>query len=175
MIIVFLILLALSTLALIVGMIKPNWVVFWSKKKTRKSVLLYFIPFFLFGILFIGTMHLPKSASKTPLTAADKLEKEAIKANFVKMSKNVNQYIGTKVYATGKITSVDYKGLASKYPTFMLSQKESNGYGIYYVYNMKNVKGLKDGDTVKIYGTIKGTDKLGFIPSIAATIVKKEK
>jgi len=102
-----------------------------------------------------------------------KLKKEAIKADFVQLNGHESEFENKKVYAIGEISVVDYKNVMDDFPSFLLSQKEGNGYGVYHITNMLSIKDLKDGDTVKIYGCIEGVDKTS-APKIVATVIEKQ-
>lgn len=103
----------------------------------------------------------------------DKLEKEAVKADFVSLNGNTEQNFGLRVFAEGKISVVDYNSVMDVFPSFMLSQEEGDGYGIYHVSNALSVPDLKDGDYVKVYGLVDGTNNVGMI-KILATVVELE-
>lgn len=102
-----------------------------------------------------------------------KLKEEATKADFIQINGHEDELVNKKVYAEGKISVVDYEKVMDLFPSFLLSQKEGDGYGVYHVTNVLNVPDLKDGDTVKVYGTLKGKDKTGG-PKINATIIEKQ-
>lgn len=104
----------------------------------------------------------------------EKLKKEAVKADFVKLNGNSKDNKDLKVFAEGKVSTVDYKNVMDVFPSFTLTQEEGNGFGIYHITNVLSVEGLKDGDTVKIYGTVdEETSKDGSI-KINATIIEKK-
>lgn len=102
----------------------------------------------------------------------EKLKKEAIKADFVKLNGHAAENKGLKVFAEGKISVVDYERKMDLFPSFMIAQKEGNGFGMYHVANLLDIKDLKDGDSVRIYGSIDGTDQTG-ITRIVATVIEK--
>jgi hypothetical protein len=102
-----------------------------------------------------------------------KLKAEAVKASFVELNGHTSEFKNKKVYAEGKVSNVDYKKVVDIFPSFVLSQKEGNGYGMYVISNMLEIKGISDGDKVKIYGVVDGTDKTGMI-KIVATIIEKQ-
>ncbi|EDT84662.1 hypothetical protein [Clostridium botulinum] len=101
----------------------------------------------------------------------EKLKKEAVEADFVKI--NAGKAKNMKVFAEGKISAVDNESKLDIFPSFMLTQKRENGYGVYHVRNVLSVQGLKDGDTVKIYGIVEEKDKETGMPIISATVIEK--
>lgn len=117
------------------------------------------------------TVSKPKEKSQEELN--QELKNQAVQANFVEINGHTSELKNKKVFAVGKISVVDYQDTMDVFPSFTLSQKESNGFGIYHITNALNIKGLKDGDNVKIYGTIDGMTK-DKMPKIIATIIEKQ-
>lgn len=103
----------------------------------------------------------------------EQLKKEAVKAEFVQLNSNIDKNKNLKVFAEGTISVVDYDNVMDVFPSFVLTQKEGEGSGMYHISNVLDVKGLKDGDNVKIYGVVNGTNDSGII-KISATIVEKK-
>ena len=56
------------------------------------------------------------------------------------------------------------------FPSFLLSQEEGNGFGVYHITNILSIEGLEDGDEVIIYGIVDST--IVAIPRIIATIIE---
>lgn len=103
----------------------------------------------------------------------EQLKKEAVKANFVELNGNDEEKNNLKVFAEGTISSVDYDCLIDIFPSFTLTQKENDGYGMYHIANLFGVEGLKDGDYVKVYGSVDGMSDTGLIKIVAIIIEKK--
>ncbi|EGO86269.1 hypothetical protein G8S49_11070 [Clostridium botulinum C] len=104
----------------------------------------------------------------------EKLKKEAVKADFVKINGHEKENANLKVFAEGKISCVDYKKVMDVFPSFSLKQKEGKGYGLYHITNLFSKEGFKDGDIVRIYGTVnKVKSKTGY-PKIIATVIEKK-
>lgn len=101
------------------------------------------------------------------------LKKEAIKADFVKLNGHNSENKNLKVFAEGKIGTVDYTNVMDDVPSFVLIQKEGDAFGNYHIKNILNVKDLKDGENVIIYGTVDGTDNMHKV-SIIATVIEKK-
>ena len=102
-----------------------------------------------------------------------KLKTEAVKADFVEINGHYDKVKARAVFAEGKITAVDYKNVMDLFPSFTLSQKEGDGYGMYHVRNVSDSKDLKDGDTVKVYGKI-GEPNASGMPTIMCTVIEKK-
>ena len=111
------------------------------------------------------------AAEPTQAELDQKLKSEAIKADFVTINGHTDENRDLKVFAEGKISVVDYQKVMDSFPSFLLSQKEDDGYGIYHISNMLSFPNLKDGDNVIVYGVLDGVDKSG-IPRIIATIIE---
>lgn len=103
----------------------------------------------------------------------EQLKKEAMQDNIVDINRHTDTLKGKKVFAIGQISTADYKNIMDNFPSFTLNQKEDNGYGIYHITNILSIKELKDGDNVKIYGTVDGNAKDGS-PKITATVIEKQ-
>lgn len=104
----------------------------------------------------------------------DKLKKDAVKAEFVKLNGNSDANKNLKVFAEGTISNVDYDKVNDIFPSFTLTQEEDGGgYGMYHILNILNVEGLKEGDYVKIYGVVDGENNMG-LTKISATIIEKK-
>ncbi|MCT4593186.1 MAG: hypothetical protein N4A57_02780 [Anaeromicrobium sp.] len=107
------------------------------------------------------------------------IKEEAVKADFIKLNGHTKENAKLPVFAEGEISCVDYENVMDVVPSFLLSQKEGDGYGIYHIANVPafigkdgNIK-LKDGDIVKIYGIVDAeTAKDGSIRIVATSIEK---
>lgn len=158
------------------------------KKKTKKPL----INAGLCIILFIISLSMPngtatqdkkiegkaaesKQVNKEKVSQEDlnnNLKKEAIKAEFTVLNGHNAEKADLKVFAEGEISAVDYNKVMDVFPSFLLSQKEGDGYGMYHISNLLDIKGLKNGDNVKVYGTVdKELSKDGII-KINATIIE---
>ncbi|WP_206153060.1 hypothetical protein [Clostridium cadaveris] len=104
----------------------------------------------------------------------EKLKKEAVKADFVKLNGHSKENKDLKVFAEGKISIVDYKNTMDLFPSFTLTQEEGTGVGMYHITNILSVEGLKDGDTVKIYGVVDEEPSKAGLIKITATIIEKK-
>jgi hypothetical protein len=113
----------------------------------------------------------PKEPTQEELN--EKLKLEATKADFVQLNGHEDNFKDKKLYAEGKISTVDYDKVMDLFPSFTLSQQEGTGYGMYHIVNILNVPNLKDGDTVKIYGTLDGKDTTG-MTKITSTVIEKK-
>lgn len=102
----------------------------------------------------------------------EQLKSECIKADFISLNGNTEQNKNLKVFVEGEISVVDYDSVMDLFPSFMISQKEGEGYGMYHITNVLSIPDLKDGDYVKIYGTVDGTNNVG-IPKIVSTVIEK--
>jgi len=85
--------------------------------------------------------------------AIDDLRTNAVKADFVEINGHYDQVKHKAVFAEGKVSAVSNSGI----PSFLLSQKEGSGWGIYYIVNTSSIVDLKSGDTVKVYGYVSDT------------------
>lgn len=103
----------------------------------------------------------------------NKLKEEAIKADFITLNGDVEENQGVKVFAEGTISVVDYERVMDIFPSFTLTQEEGDGFGIYHITNLLSIEGLKDGDYVKIYGTVDGRSDLGLV-KISAIVIEKQ-
>lgn len=103
----------------------------------------------------------------------DNLKKEAVKVDFIKVNGHEKENKDLKVYAEGKISIVDYKNKMDIFPSFVLTQNEGDGFGMYHITNILGIEGLKDGDQVKLYGTVSGEKNKAGMPIIITTIVEK--
>lgn len=103
----------------------------------------------------------------------EKLKKDAVKADFVKLNGHSNENADLKVFIEGEISCVDYQCVIDVFPSFLISQKEGEGFGMYHVTNIRSIKDLKDGDIVKVYGTVdKETSNDGMV-KINSTVIEK--
>lgn len=102
----------------------------------------------------------------------EELKKEAVKADFVELNGNIVGNKNLKVFAEGTISVVDYDRVMDIFPSFLLTQEEGEGFGIYHISNVLSVEGLKDGDKVKVYGVVDGENESGLI-KISATVIEK--
>ena len=102
----------------------------------------------------------------------EELKKEAVKADFVELNGNVEKNKSLKVFAEGTISVVDYDNVMDLFPSFLLTQEEGEGYGMYHITNILGIEGLKDGDIVKIYGVVDGKNDSGMV-KITATVIEK--
>lgn len=97
-----------------------------------------------------------------------KLKEEAVKADFVELGAD-NPPNGKSVYIDGEVSVL----MEDVIDQFTLTAKEGDGYGIYHIklINTTDIE-YSNGDTVRIYGTVKGKDE-GF-PLISATILEQK-
>lgn len=155
--------------------------------KVLKDKILVVLSIFIILVSFAGcsqssnsqetkkspTKIMTKLKGKSQDQLNQELKNQSVQANFVEINGHTSELKNKKVFAVGKISVVDYQGAMDVFPSFILSQKESNGFGMYHITNVLSVKGLKDGDNVKIYGTIDGTAK-DSMPKIIATVIEKQ-
>lgn len=124
-----------------------------------------------------STNSTQSQASKNEPTQEElnaKLKSEAVKADFVTINGHESEVSGKKVFSEGQISAVDNEGKYDLFKGFTISQKEGDGFGIYYVYNLTDDKSFENGDQVKIYGTVnKEKSKLGMSVIVATVIEKK--
>lgn len=158
----------------------------------KKKNIVFLICFILICFIFVGcgsskaTSSARKSNESSTSTKAPskknqptqaelntKFKAEAIKADLVQINEYEDAYKNKKVYVEGKVYAVNYEGDINEVPNFTLWQLEGNGYGVYTIINHINVKGLKHGDTVKVWGTLEGKSKSG-APNIVAAIIERE-
>ena len=154
--------------------------------KKKVSVLMVLLLMILVGCSNEKSKNSNKKESETIITnnqtnkvtekenPSEKLKKEAIKAEFVKINGHEKANENLKVYAEGKISVVDYEKKLDVFPSFILSQEEDKGFGVYHISNILGKEGLKDGDEVKIYGVVSGEKNKSGMPVILATIIEKK-
>ena len=107
-----------------------------------------------------GTEEVGKSNNKekTQEQINQELREKAIRADFTVINSE-EETDGLAVFAEGEISVVDYKGSIDidVFPSFLLSQEEGDGFGVYHISNILSVDGLEDGDEVIVYGTVDST------------------
>lgn len=103
----------------------------------------------------------------------EQLKKNAVKAVFAEINGQYDKVKGKAVFAEGKVSGLNNKNTLNVFSNFTLSQSEGNGVGIYHIRNVSEMKDLKDGDTVVVYGKIDEPLESG-MPSIVAWIIEKK-
>jgi hypothetical protein len=117
----------------------------------------------------------PEEKEPTQEEINEKIKKEAVKADFVRLngheSEPKNKYL--RVFIEGEISNVRYEYTdIDPFPHFLISQKEKDGYGLYHITNILNIKNLKDGDKVKVYGVVEGKTK-DYSIKVSAPVIEK--
>lgn len=117
-----------------------------------------------------------ESAKKGP--TQEEIDKEtkskAVQSNFVEINGHEAEMKDKIVFAEGQISAVDNSGTVELFKGFTLSQKEGNGYGMYYVYNFTSDTSFKDGDIVKVYGSVYESKSTLGMPIIVGTVIEKK-
>jgi len=146
----------------------------------------------ILSILLTGLMVLAlvgcgsnNKAEKTTKVEETKVEVKEInkneyeKADFVKFNLPEQEYfkmVGTKVYIEGEASSIDLEGkIFAKSPNLIVSQKESNGFGMYGVegYSIRDADiDINQKDNVRVYGII-FDQKINGMPTILVDKIEK--
>lgn len=101
----------------------------------------------------------------------NKVKVEAVKADFVKV--NAGEMNNKSVFTEGQVSSINKDQVM---PTFTLTVKGENGYGMYSILciDKEYIKNINNGDNVKVYGKVDGKDSTG-MPKITGNIIEKLK
>lgn len=142
-------------------------------KKKYLSILLIFL--LLISLVACGNddseVEEPiEKVEDEPIEEEESIKDTAIEADFIEIN-GKEEANGMRVFAEGEISNVDYDNVMDVLPSFLLSQKEGDGYGMYHITNAISLEGLEDGDIVIIYGLVDGTSDSG-MPRIIATIIE---
>lgn len=117
-----------------------------------------------------------ESVKKGP--TQEEIDKEtkskAVQANFVEINGHEAELKDKVVFAEGQISAVDNSGSVELFKGFALSQKEGDGYGMYYIYNFTSDASFKDGDTVNVYGSVYENKSTSGMPIIVGTVIEKK-
>ena len=113
-----------------------------------------------------------------PEKTQEEIDKEtkskAVQSNFVEINGHEAEMKDKIVFAEGQISAVDNAGSVELFKGFTLSQKEGDGYGMYYVYNFTSDTSFKDGDIVKVYGSVYENKSTLGMPIIVGTVIEKK-
>lgn len=98
----------------------------------------------------------------------EELKQDAVRADFVELNVD-NPPKDKKVFVDGEVSSLKEGALDE----FIITSKEGNGNGMYSIQlaNTTNVE-FKEGDIVRVYGTVDNKNELGF-PQIFGTILER--
>lgn len=112
--------------------------------------------------------EVPVNQDGTQAELNKKIEKDAVKADFVKI--NNDEMNGECVFATGEVSNIVPDELL---PTFTLTTLEGDGKGLYEIKLIEKemLKDIKEGKKITVYGKVIGKNDSG-IPQISGNSIK---